>query len=346
MSEKFQHAKEQMESFVESTKVMTAVMRHNNPAIDAAMLPVATEASSRNPLFRVAELPFDESERPDAIRHELTVLPPRYKNVAERDHILSMVSFLIGEDENVIREEFHESVNQHDLFNRLDKKQNLIFVGNHLDMADLGFTAALFHSEAQKNGYTNPENILNVVIGRIVGYFEVNFPGLDGEFKWVNVMDDVLRKASTVIKSFPPAGGESMDVNEFENLKLVREYYNHKTKQAVHEKFALELGGKALALAGSGAQDRITEDKVIMGRYGKGTAEMIVDAVEYGAVVVPYFADIGPIKGEKGSAFKILSPRKPRSIEEVHQIAVETANVGTDIRIELGRKVCDVVYSR
>lgn len=342
MKEKIR-VRDHLDTLYSSTKLVAEAMRHNNEAIDKAMFPVAQLAVERNPIFRVAQNPIDEAERPDAIRHDLTVLTPKFKDVSERDHILSMVSFLIGEDESAIREDFHKSSNQYDLFDRIEKNQNLMFVGNHLDMADLGFTTALIHNEAQLNGFSNPELILSIVIGRIVGYFEVNFP-INGEFKWINVIDDVLRKVATVIKSFPPSGGESIDVNAEESLKLAREFYNHKTKHAVHEKFALELGGKILALAGSGAQDRITDEAVVMSRYGKGTSEMILDAVDHGAVVVPYFADIGPIKGEKGSSFKLLDPRKPRTLDDIHQIALETANLGSEIRSELKRDVSKVIY--
>ena len=99
------------------------------------------------------------------------------------------------------------------LFERLANGQSFIFVGSHLEFQDVGFNLGYLSRAAQQHGFDRIDTRTTLMIGRLLGYLEV---------MGLNVIDDILRKAANVLKTFPVSGGEAVNEGDITDEDLNR----------------------------------------------------------------------------------------------------------------------------
>ncbi len=312
----------------ESVKVGLELGRETTPHIDAQFMAIANREASKPGAFFgvVGEEQLQPPNRPDAINHNLTLLPPNALNNREINEALSLVDIMLGTEQTAqITEKFAEAADEVGIFDRLQhdhKRQGakLIVLSNHLELPDQGFTMGFLHKAAAEHGVERLENYLTAVIGRVVGYFTL------GE---TNVIDGILRRAGSILKTFPRGGSEALTEDEEFALALYRGYCNHKTKEAFSDLMSTQ-DGRIVTIAPSGEQDHFDaeEGTVKMRAFGDGTCNMIIDACKRGAMVLPVFVDYSTTS----SIVEFLEPRTTTSTEDCHAIGQELAAVGTDAR--------------
>ncbi len=320
----------------ESVKIALELGRDTTPHIDAQFMAIAErEAAKDGGLFSVIDRELLEGpNRPDAIRHDLTLLQPNAVTNQEIADTLFLVDLMLGEQVPEITEQFAAATDKVGIFERLqhDRKRasgKLIVVSNHLELSDQGFTMGFLHKAAEEHGVERLENYLTAVIGRVVGYFN---------FTEKNVIDGILRKAGSILKTFPSGGSEALTEDEQKALRLFREICNHHTKQAFAELIGAQ-NGRIITMAPSGEQDRYDaeENVVRMRSFGKGTCNMIIDACMQGATVLPVFVDYGP----SNSIVEFLDTCSPTSIDACHEIGQQIAAVGTEARANKAKELPD-----
>ena len=334
--------------FAESVKIAFELGRETTPHIDTQFMTIAErEAAIEGGLFSVIDPDLLEGpNRPDAIRHELTLLQPNAVTDQEIADTLFLVDMMLGEQVPEITEKFAEATDRIGIFERLQHDRTrpsskLIVVSNHLELSDQGFTMGFLHKAAEQHQVERLENYLTAVIGRVVGYF--NF----GE---KNVIDGILRKAGSILKTFPSGGSEALTEDEQKALRFFREICNHHTKQAFGELVGAQ-NGRIITMAPSGEQDRYDAEQgvVHMRTFGKGTCNMIIDACKQGATVLPVFVDYSPTT----SIVKFLDTCEPASIDDCHKIGEQIAAVGTEARAKKSKEFPDekrykagIIYSK
>lgn len=320
----------------ESVRIAFELGRDTTPHIDAQFMAIAErEAAKEGGLFSVIDPGLLEGpNRPDAIRHDLTLLPPNAVTNQEIADALFLVDLMLGEQVPEITEKFAEATDKVGIFERLQHDRTrasgkLIVVSNHLELSDQGFTMGFLHKAAAEHGVERLENYLTAVIGRVVGYFN---------FGDKNVIDGILRKAGSILKTFPNGGSEALTEDEQKALRLFREICNHHTKQAFAELMGTQ-NGRIITMAPSGEQDRYDTDEgvVRMRCFGKGTCNMIIHACMEGATVLPVFVDYSPTK----SIVKFLDTCTPTSMDACHEIGHQIAAVGTEERAKMVKQAPD-----
>lgn len=290
--------------FVEGTKgliegalLASELARSTTPKIDERFMQKAQKATAAPGSF-FTSVPWSSLEgeaRPESIRHDLTLLPPNPYDSTEVDAALGLVNMMLGDETTQqLTATFTDYATEHDIFERMRATPNkagekFVVVSNHLQLPDQGFTMGLLHNAARAKQVDRLEHHLTVVVGRLIGYYQL------GE---TNVVDGILRKAGSVLKTFPK-GSEAMreednpDAERDEKiLSTFRAICNHRTKQ-VFEDLVQSREGHIICMAPSGEQDKEHEDSVVMSRFGKGTNEMLEAASQRGATVIPAFVDYG-----------------------------------------------------
>lgn len=318
--------------FTEEAMLATELAREVTPKIDERFLALGKKAigQSQNPFFSIidGETLLGEA-RPESVNHHLTLLHPNAHSTQEVSDQLAKVDLMLGAEATSLTEQFSAYAKEHSIFERLQathKKpgEKFIVVSNHLELQDQGFTLGLWQKAGREQGYDRLENHLTVVVGRLIGYYQLGDE---------NVVDDILRKAGSVLKTFPSGGTEAMSEDE-QALSLFRKICNHRTKEAFKDLIEARQG-QIICMAPSGEQDKFEPDTgaMTMRRFGEGTTEMMVDASQSGATILPLFVDY-----QLGANIaRLLSPIEPGAVknrDDCDEIGHRIATAGTGARGE------------
>ena len=258
---------------------------------------------------------------PDAIDHDAVYLPPNPYTTAEQEEVLALLDLLHGEQVPALAECFAGFAREHDLFKRVQAGETFVFPSNHLELQDQGFTLGYLHRAAREAGVDRLENHVTLMIGRLLGYLRLGDR---------NVIDDILRKAGGVLKTFPVSGSELLDegvVTEDDldhRLKLFRRSANDGTKRAFQRRVLTSQGALVL-LAGGGSRDARDEaGDVYMHPFGKSTRAMLAEACRMGAWIVPTFVDYG----DEVSLVEFAEPTRVDDPNAVHHVGEVVAAMG------------------
>jgi hypothetical protein len=197
-------------------------------------------------------------------------------------------------------------------------------------LQDQGYTAAYMHMAARELGFDKLDNYLTTIVGVLIGYFML---GQD------SVVDDLLRNVGNVLKTFPARGGETLTTSQRQILKGFVKYSTFHTKHE-YSKLVGSRKGEVVCMAPSGAQDKYNPENgfIEMTAFGKGTANMLVEASNKGALVLPLFVDY-----ESDAAIvKFLEPRAVTSEEQSHQVGRDIAKAGNKARLEYSSAYPDI----
>lgn len=328
MSKVFDRAKQ----FADEARLAAELAHEATPLIDERFLAIGRrviEASS-NPFFSIIDEPLLRGEsRPESVNHHLTLLHPNPQSTQEVSDQLNKVDLMLGNEAIELTDTFGAYAKKHDLFERMRATPNkpgekFIVVSNHLELQDQGFTLGLWQKAGREQGYDRLENHLTVVVGRLIGYYQL------GE---ENVVDDILRKAGSVLKTFPSGGTEALTEDE-QMLGLFRKICNHRTKEAFKELLE-SREGRIICMAPSGEQDKLDKvsGDVMMRRFGAGTSDMMIAASESGATIVPIFVDyqLG------ANIVRLLDPIHPGAVknrDNCDEVGRRIATAGTGARGE------------
>jgi len=315
--------------------------------IDARMLELASHVGGLSAFFSEVSAEYlEQAPRPDAVNHHLTYLPPNVYSTEEQDATVGLVDLMLGEQVPEITAQFVDYFTEHDILNRLKNGEKFLMPSNHLELPDQGFTLGLINKAAKEiGGFDRLENHTTLFIGRLLGYFKL------GE---QNVIDDILRKAGGVLKTFPVSGSETMReeaVTEDELdfvMKLFRKFSNSRTKHEF-ERLIRSSEGQLILMAGGGSQDHKQDSGTVhMHPFGHTTSSLIAMASDKGASVLPLFADYG----SDASLVRFGEPMKIKSPEDTHEIGLRIADMGTrarheaiDLYPDIKRFRGDIVYA-
>ena len=257
--------------------------------------------------------------RKDAINHDQVFLRSTPMSAAETETALSLLEILHGDFATPNVEAFVEFTDREKLFERLAAGQSFVFVGSHLEFQDVGFNLGYLTRAAQRRGFDRLDTRTTLLIGRLLGYLEV---------MGMNVIDDILRKAANVLKTFPVSGGEAVNEGDITDedlnrrVKAFRKRQNARTRSEFMNLMTSDHGHVVIE-AGSGSRDaKDAHGFVVMEPFAAGTREDLYDAVRAGAIVYPIFGDYGdrdePSIVEFGSAIRHLdSPHHAHAIGEI-----------------------------
>lgn len=299
------------------------------PVIDELFLTLGRQAlsGSGGAFFNLIDPELLSGDlRPESVDHHRTILQPNAMTSAEVEATLGLVDMMLGEQAEALKGQFLDYTRKHDIFTRLKDGEKFLVVSNHLELPDQGFTMGLWQKAAREEGLDRLEHQLTVIIGRLIGYYQL------GD---TNVMDGILRKAGSVLKTFPVSGTEKMDeesADAISKLRLFRKICNERSKEALRD-LMTSPEGRLVCMAGSGTQDRLnrSDDTVYMTPFGSGTCDMIIDSSRHGATVIPLFADYAP----DHSIVRILPPIPPGAIAtqaDCDRIGKQIATKGSFIR--------------
>lgn len=296
--------------FIDSARVASELGGQNTDKIDDRFMSIAESATAGNDSFFtcIGRSALTSDVRPDSINHHLTFLQPNAFSDEETVATLGLVNLMLGQDTTTrLTEVTHSYFVKHRIFDRIQatktkKGEKVIIPSNHLQLPDQGFTVGLIQNAARKEGIDRIDAHLTAVLGRLIGYYQLGDK---------NVVDDILRKACSVLKTFPAGGTEALTEDE-KDLSIYRKISNHRTKQAFKELLS-EVQGRIVCMAPSGEQDSYDPelDAVVMGKYGSSTSELLIDASQSGALIVPLFADYG----SDASIASYLDPIEPGEIK-------------------------------
>lgn len=276
--------------------------RETTPLIDERFLSMAQRAVSKPGAFFScidSEL-LEGGTRPDSVNHHRTFLPPNPTTTLEIDQQLEKVDAMLFPQASDLTRILGDYADNYNLFERVKKVgdkpgEKFIVVSNHLELPDQGFTMGLLQKAAREQGVDRLEHNLTVVVGRLIGYFMLDGVNATGDKTSENVIDDILRKAGSVLKTFPPSGSESMDEGEKEDenaLSVFRKICNQHTKHLFQELIE-SREGRFICMAPSGEQDKLVGDTVQMSRFGDKTTKLMITASQTGATILPLFVDFG-----------------------------------------------------
>ena len=322
--------KDRLSRLVDATKDVANHLRHLDVSerltehIDTRMLEMARQLgqTSTGAFFdSVSDDYLRQAHRPDAVDHHAAYLHPNPISTSEQQSVLGIVDVMQGDQVAGITGQFAEFARQEKLFERVEEGAKYLFPSNHLALPDQGFTLGYLHKAAHEcTSFDRLENVVSVMVGRLLGYYEVG---------GMNVIDDILRKAGGVLKTFPVSGGETLDESQVgvEDLDLLlrvfRKVCNHQTKQEFDRLIGASAGHIVL-LAGGGAHDTVTvEGEVEMHPFGRTTREMVASP-DPSILVVPLFVDYGP----DASLVEFGHPRQVSDSDQVHAVGEEIASMG------------------
>lgn len=257
--------------------------------------------------------------RPDAINHDQAFLRSSPLSSDDTERALGLLEILHGDfaPDNVAV--FAAFAEREKFFERLADGQSFIFVGSHLEFQDVGFNLGYLTRAAHAHGFDRLDSRTTLMIGRLLGYLEV---------MGLNVIDDILRKAGNVLKTFPVSGGEAVNEGDITDEDLNRRVRAFRKKQnaRTREEFLNLMSsdhGHIVIEAGSGSRDAKDEHgTVVMEPFANGTREDLYLAVQAGASIYPVFGDYGnreePSVVEIGQEIRTLtSPHHAHSVGEV-----------------------------
>src|SRR3954470_4876423 len=269
-----------------------------------------------NPISRES---ISARPRRDAINHDQAFLRSTPMSSAETEGSLALLEILHGDNAPANVDAFVEFTDREKFFERLASGQSFVFVGSHLEFQDVGFNLGYLTRAAQRRGFDRLDTRTTLMIGRLLGYLEV---------MGLNVIDDILRKAANVLKTFPVSGGEAVNEGDITNedlnrrVKAFRKRQNARTR-AEFMNLMTSNHGHIVIEAGSGSRDaKDAHGFVVMEPFATGTREDLYDAVRAGAAVYPIFGDYGdreePSIVEFGAEIRrIDSPRHAHAIGEM-----------------------------
>lgn len=263
--------------------------------------------------------------RPDAIDHGQTFLRSCPLTSAETQQALGLLGILHGNHTDENTEVFASFARREKFFERLADGQSFIFVGSHLEFQDVGFNLGYLTRAAHLHGFDRLDTRTTLMIGRLLGYLEV---------MGLNVIDDILRKASNVLKTFPVSGGEAVnegDITDEDLNRRVRAFRKRQNARTREEFMALMTSdhGHIVIEAGSGSRDAKDEHgHVVMEPFALGTREDLYLAVQAGASIYPVFGDYG--NAEEPSVIEIgpeiTSLSSPQQAHDIGQIIASMGN--------------------
>lgn len=280
--------------------------------------------------------------RPDAINHDQAFLRSSPLSGADTERSLGLLEILHGDfaPDNVAV--FAAFAEREKFFERLAEGQSFIFVGSHLEFQDVGFNLGYLTRAAHLHGFDRLDSRVTLMIGRLLGYLEV---------MGLNVIDDILRKAGNVLKTFPVSGGEAVNEGDITDEDLNRRVRNFRKKQnaRTREEFMNLMTsdhGHIVIEAGSGSRDAKDEHgTVVMEPFARGTREDLYLAVQAGASIYPVFGDYGnrdePSVVEIGKEIRSLG-----SPHHAHSIGEAIAAMGNRARGAAAREHPDVARFR
>ena len=280
--------------------------------------------------------------RPDAINHDQAFLRSCPLSSDETEAALGLLEILHGDfaPDNV--EVFRAFAEREKFFERLADGQSFIFVGSHLEFQDVGFNLGYLTRAAHLHGFDRLDTRTTLMIGRLLGYLEV---------MGLNVIDDILRKAANVLKTFPVSGGEAVNEGDITDEDLNRRVRNFRKRQnaRTREEFMNLMTsdhGHIVIEAGSGSRDAKDEQGyVVMEPFAAGTREDLYFAVQAGAAIYPVFGDYGnrdePSVVEIGKEIRTLS-----SPQHAHSIGEIIAGMGNRARGAAAKEHPDVARFR
>jgi len=268
--------------------------------------PIPTDALSAKP-------------RPDAINHDQAFLRSCALSSDETETALGLLEILHGPFAAANAEVFAAFAEQEKFFERLADGQSFIFVGSHLEFQDVGFNLGYLTRAAHRHGFDRLDTRTTLMIGRLLGYLEV---------LGLNVIDDILRKAANVLKTFPVSGGEAVNEGDITDEDLNRRVRNFRKQQNARTRqefmnLMTSDHGHVVIEAGSGSRDAKDENGyVVMEPFAGGTRDDLYLAVQSGASIYPVFGDYGnteePSVVEIGKEIRSLSsPQHAHSIGEI-----------------------------
>ena len=257
--------------------------------------------------------------RMDAINHDQAFLRSSPMSSADTERSLGLLEILHGDFAAPNIEAFTEFAERENFFKRLASGQSFIFVGSHLEFQDVGFNLGYLTRAAQQSGFDRLDTRTTLMIGRLLGYLEV---------MGLNVIDDILRKAGNVLKTFPVSGGEAVnegDITDEDLNRRVKSFRKRQNAQTRSEFMNLMTSdhGHIVIEAGSGSRDaKDAHGFVVMEPFAPGTREDLYLASRAGAVIFPIFGDYGnreqPSIVEFGPEIRrIDSPNHAHSIGEM-----------------------------
>ena len=257
--------------------------------------------------------------RPDAINHDQAFLRSNPLSSDETEQALGLLEILHGRHAPANVEVFAAFAEREKFFERLADGRSFVFVGSHLEFQDVGFNLGYLTRAAHQHGFDRLDTRTTLMIGRLLGYLEV---------MGLNVIDDILRKAANVLKTFPVSGGEAVNEGDITDEDLNRRVRNFRKKQnaRTREEFLNLMTsdhGHLVIEAGSGSRDAKDEHGyVVMEPFARGTREDLFLAVQAGASIYPVFGDYGnteePAVVEIGQEITSLtSPHHAHSIGEI-----------------------------
>lgn len=273
-------------------------------------------ASIFNPIPRAA---ITASPRRDAINHDQAFLRSSPMSADETETALGLLEILHGDFATANVDAFTEFTEREKFFERLTDGQSFIFVGSHLEFQDVGFNLGYLTRAAQRRGLDRLDTRVTLMIGRLLGYLEV---------MGLNVIDDILRKAANVLKTFPVSGGEAVNEGDITDedlnrrVKAFRRKQNARTRSEFMNLMTSDHGHVVIE-AGSGSRDaKDAHGFVVMEPFAHGTREDLYDAVRAGASIYPVFGDYGdrdePSIVEFGPEIRHLdSPQHAHAIGEM-----------------------------
>ena len=257
--------------------------------------------------------------RPDAINHDQVFLRSCPLSSAETEAALGLLEILHGQFAAQNVEVFAAFAEREKVFERLADGHAFIFVGSHLEFQDVGFNLGYLTRAAHQHGFDRLDTRTTLMIGRLLGYLEV---------MGLNVIDDILRKAANVLKTFPVSGGEAVnegDITDEDLNRRVRNFrkqQNARTRQEFMNLMTSDHGNMVIE-AGSGSRDAKDEHGyVVMEPFAAGTREDLYLAVQAGASIYPIFGDYGnteepPVVEIGGEIKHLASPQHAHSIGEI-----------------------------
>ena len=228
--------------------------------------------------------------RMDAINHDQVFLRSSPMSAAETESALGLLEILHGDFAAPNTEAFVEFTEREKLFERLADGQSFIFVGSHLEFQDVGFNLGYLTRAAQRKGFDRLDTRTTLMIGRLLGYLEV---------MGMNVIDDILRKAANVLKTFPVSGGEAVNEGDITDEDLNRRVKGFRKRQNARTRaefmnLMTSDHGHIVIEAGSGSRDaKDANGFVVMEPFATGTREDLYLAARAGAAIFPVFGDYG-----------------------------------------------------
>jgi hypothetical protein len=230
------------------------------------------------------------SPRMDAINHDQAFLRSTPMSAAETEGALGLLEILHGDYAAPNSAAFIEFAEREKLFERLVDGQSFIFVGSHLEFQDVGFNLGYLTRAAQHQGFDRLDTRTTLMIGRLLGYLEV---------MGMNVIDDILRKAANVLKTFPVSGGEAVNEGDITDEDLNRRVKAFRRRQNAWTRsefmnLMTSNHGHIVIEAGSGSRDaKDANGYVVMEPFAAGTREDLCNAARAGASIYPVFGDYG-----------------------------------------------------